>query len=66
MIVLITNNFEPFIVEETGTSCSPMPCVYNEADIYFVPDGWQDELTNRDINFVPAPTTEISFKQSEI
>jgi len=44
--ILKVEPFEPFMV--VGTRC--VPVAYEDG--HFVPDGWQDELTERGIEFI--------------
>ena len=44
--ILKVEPFEPFIVD--GSRC--VPVAYEDG--YFVPDGWQEHLTERGIEFI--------------
>jgi len=48
--ILKVDWFEPFMVD--GTRC--VPIAYEDA--YFVPDGWQEHLTDRGIEFTELET----------
>lgn len=58
--LLITSNFEPFKGEvNKGIICMPMPCVLNNEAAFYVPNGWQEDLTNNNISFTEVDESEI-------
>lgn len=59
-LLLLTKPFEPFI-SYWGVQCNVSPC--NEG--YFTPDGWQEELTNRGIEFTEVDESEITFNDPQ-
>jgi hypothetical protein len=59
-LLLIAQPFTPF-TSSWGVQCEAMPC--NEG--YFVPDGWQEELTARNIEFTEVSENEITFPINE-
>ena len=48
--ILRTSDFEPFQVD--GVWCRPIA----REDYFFVPDGWQEHLTDRGIEFTELET----------
>jgi hypothetical protein len=62
--VLITPTFAPFTAS-WGVVCEPTPCIYNGSPAYFVPDGWQEELTEHGVTYTEVDSEEITFPEPE-
>lgn len=59
-ILLKVQKFNTFTVSES-VKCKAIPCKVNGEDAFFVPDGWQDELTSREIPFEEVDETTIEL-----
>lgn len=59
-ILLKVEKFASFTIG-TGVICKAIPCKIDGNDAFFVPDGWQAELSYRSIPFMEVDETIVDL-----
>lgn len=59
-VLLKVEKFTTFTIE-SGVKCKAIACKINGEDSFFVPDGWQEELSARSIPFEAVEESKVEL-----